>query len=115
MSEVRLYLPENSTASHVITPDGFSHSVVIDSDGKRYVEVEREHAALMLAPGPWPHHNTELRDANSELYAQIGPPPAPAPGINIGHRLAQQRAAATPRSMTEITAETMAMHRRALG
>jgi hypothetical protein len=110
---VRLYMPENSEVSHVVGPDGAAHQVVIDSDGRRFVEVERDHAKTMLAPGPWPHHNMEIRAANAELAASLGPPPPVQPGVNVARHWAAQRDAAAPRSLTEVTAQTLAAYRRA--
>jgi hypothetical protein len=71
---VRLYLPEASTASHVITPDGCAHLVKVDETGRRFInQIEVEHARLMLNSGL--PSSLELKAANMQLAAALGRPP----------------------------------------
>jgi hypothetical protein len=51
---------------------------------------------------------------NAELAEMLGRPAPQPPGINIAAVFARQRDALAPQSMTEITAETFAMNRRAI-
>jgi hypothetical protein len=109
---VRLYLANETT--HVITPDGFSHQALVDTDGKRFIETSREFAQIMLNPGPPPNDNLAIRAANAELAAELGQVPPLQPGINAARYLARQREAFAPRSLAETTQETLAAYGRGL-
>jgi hypothetical protein len=84
--------------SVIETPDGHSHIVAVDTDGRRTVTISAEHARVMLNSGlpcsiPW-------KQANAELAERLGPLPKPEPGLHIASYLRAQ-AAIAPRSVSD--------------
>jgi len=105
---VRLRLP--GEISHFCAANGEWYDVEIDDVG-RFVMIEARLAHAMLdvgRPSGW-----QLREANAELAAALGPL-KPEQSINLRAFEEAQRQALAPPSRNEIAAETLAMYQRTM-
>jgi hypothetical protein len=67
---VRINLPPNVTASHIIGPSGTEYMVRVDSDGVRWISMTQKDCEAML-PNADPSC-ASWRSANPSMFQQVG-------------------------------------------
>jgi hypothetical protein len=104
---VRINLPPDITASHIIGPSGHSYQVNTDADGVRWIDMTVKDCEAML-PSAAPHI-APWRTANPTAFQRVGGQvKKPEPGVRIADRLhAGDMAPRDPRDLGGISADTM--------
>ena len=109
---VRINLPPDITASHIIGPSGEPYLVHVDADGTRWIDMSLKDCESMLpnadpSCAPW-------RSANASVFRRLGGEVRkPEPGIRIADRLAARDVGLRdPRDLGGISNDTLKLMRR---
>jgi hypothetical protein len=105
---VRINLPPDITASHIIGPSGEPYLVHVDADGTRWIDMSLKDCESML-PNADPSC-ASWRSANPAAFQRVGGEvKKPEVGVRIADRLHVARAAAArdPADLGGISRDTM--------